>query len=170
MLEGAFEPCDVTLRGGRRVTVRAIAPSDEEALLAAFERLGPQARYMRFMRAVREPNRDRLRSVLASMPESGYAIAAVGGSEIVGTAMFVVGPDPGTCEFAISVTDAWAGTGLGGTLLGLLIDTARRRGLREMEGLVLAENAPMLRLAARLGFAVTRHSDDFALRVCRLSL
>jgi L-amino acid N-acyltransferase YncA len=51
-----------------------------------------------------------------------------------------------------------------------LIGAARRRGLRTMEGFVLAENDAMLRLALRLGFAVTRHPEDFNLKVCRLQL
>ena len=40
--------------------IRAIAPSDEAVLLAAFERLGPQARYWRFMGPMGEPDRKRL--------------------------------------------------------------------------------------------------------------
>jgi acetyltransferase len=51
-----------------------------------------------------------------------------------------------------------------------LVEAARRRGLEEMEGFVLAENRGMLALAARLGFTQSRHPDDFSLRVCRLRL
>jgi len=50
------------------------------------------------------------------------------------------------------------------------VEAARANGLEEIEGFVLADNAPMLRLAARLGFQVGRHPDDFGLRVCRLAL
>ena len=39
-----------------------------------------------------------------------------------------------------------------------------------MEGFVLAENQPMLRLARRLGFSVERDPDDASVRVCRLPL
>jgi GNAT superfamily N-acetyltransferase len=168
-METAFESVDVALRNGRSVTIRTIAPSDEAALLAAFERLGPQARYWRFMRAMGEPDRKRLRAALASIAERGLAIAAVGDEGIVGTAMFVGEADPASCEFAISVTDAWAGTGLGSALLRTLVEAARNRGMRHMEGVVLAGNAAMLRLASRMGFTVTRHPDDFSLRLCRLS-
>ncbi len=51
-----------------------------------------------------------------------------------------------------------------------LIEAARRRGLREMVGYVLAENQPMLRLASRVGFEVARDPDDFTARICRLEL
>ena len=169
-----FEPLDLTLRNGRTVHVRAIVPTDEEEILQAFERLGSQSRYMRFMHSVREANVQRLREVLASFPEKGLAIAATvpaeDGLDIVGAASFIIGPGPDNCEFALSVVDSWAGGGLGGVLLTALIEAARRRGLHEIVGFVLAENQPMLRLASRLGFEVTRDPDDFAVRVCTLAL
>jgi len=169
-----FEPVELTARNGRVVRVRAVAPADQEELLQAFERLGSQSRYMRFMHAVREANTRRLREVLASFPAKGLAIAATvpaaDGIDIVGTATFIIGADPKTCEFAISVIDDWAGAGLGRSLMALLIEAARRRGLATMEGFVLAENLPMLRLAQKLGFESKRDPDDFGVRVCRLAL
>lgn len=173
-METTFEPLDLALRNGRVVHVRAIVPSDEEEILQAFERLGSQSRYMRFMHTVREANRRRLREVLHSFPEKGLAIAATipaeDGIDIVGTATFILDPDGQSCEFAISVTDDWGGAGLGSALMTALIDAARRRGLREMVGFVLAENQPMLRLAMRLGFAILRDPEDYTVQVCRLAL
>lgn len=173
-METRFEPRDFTLRNGRVVHVRAILPTDEEEILQAFDRLGSQSRYMRFMHSVRHVNRNRLRDTIASFPEKGLSIVATvpaaDGIDIVGAATFIVGPGPQTCEFAISVADDWGGAGLGGALLGTLIEAARRRGLREMTGFVLAENQPMLRLASRLGFEIARDPDDYAVRLCRLPL
>lgn len=169
-----FEPADVALRDGRTVRLRALGRSDEEELLQAFERLSPDSRHMRFMHAVREANVPRLRQVLDSFPEKGLAIAATvpaaDGLDIVGSATFVIGSRGDDCEFAISVVDDWAGAGLGRVLMTALIAAARRRGLREMTGFVLAQNAPMLRLAARLGFEVGRDPDDFSQCICRLAL
>jgi acetyltransferase len=163
---------DVTLRDGRAVHVRAMRQADEAELLQAFERLSPDARYMRFMRTVREVNLERLRRALASFPESGIGIVATvpaaDGIDIVGTAIFVLGSDASTCEFAITIAADHGGAGLGRTLMTALIDAAKRRGLREMEGFVLATNQPMLRLAARVGFSVSTDPDDFSIRICRL--
>ena len=174
MTRTSFEPVEVALRNGRKVRLRAIGRSDEEELLQAFDRLGSEARYMRFMHSVREANLPRLRKALDSFPEKGLAIAATvpadDGIDIVGSATFIVGSDPATCEFAVSVVDGWAGAGLGRVLMTALIEAARKRGLREMTGFVLAENGAMLRLAARLGFAVGRDPDDFSQRICRLRL
>ena len=51
-----------------------------------------------------------------------------------------------------------------------LIDEAARRGMREMEGFVLATNQSMLRLASRLGFSIARDPDDATVRLCHLTL
>ncbi len=52
----------------------------------------------------------------------------------------------------------------------MLIDATSRRGLKEMEGFVLAENQSMLRLARRLGFTIAPDPEDRAVRICRLQL
>jgi RimJ/RimL family protein N-acetyltransferase len=169
-----FTELDVTLRDGRAVRIRAMRPSDEAEILQAFGRLSADARYMRFMRAVREPNLERVRKTIASFPASGLGIVATvpaaDGIDIVGTAIFVLGSDPSTCEFAITIAANYGGAGLGRALLTALIDAAKRRGQKEMEGFVLAANKPMLRLAARVGFSVSVDPDDRSIRICHLRL
>jgi acetyltransferase len=164
---------DIPLRDGRSVRVRAMEPADEPELLQAFSRMSEDARYMRFMRVVREPNLERLRKVLASFPEGGIGIVATvpaeDGVDIVGSAIAIV-VNRTTCEFAISVASAFGGAGLASALMRVLIDAAAARGLTEMEGFVLAENQPMLRLAKRLGFSVAPDPEDRAVRICRLAL
>jgi acetyltransferase len=173
-MDSGFTDLDITLRDGRAVHVRAIRQSDEAELLQAFDRLSPDARYMRFMRIVREPSLERLRKALASFPESGIGIVATvpaaDGIDIVGSAIYVIGGDRRTCEFAITIAADYGGAGLGRTLMTALVDAAKRRGLEEMEGFVLAANKPMLRLAARVGFSVAPDSDDRSVRICRLRL
>jgi RimJ/RimL family protein N-acetyltransferase len=165
---------DVTLRDGRVVHLRAILPSDEKELLQTFARMPEEARYMRFMRSVREPDLRRLRQALVSFPERGNGIvatvAADDGVDIVASAVFFVGEDVTTCEFAITVGANFSGVGLGTTMLTALIDTARARGLKTMEGFVLKVNTSMLRVARNLGFSVATDPDDGAIRICRLDL
>ena len=173
-MQTTFEPRDVPLRDGRTVRVRPILPTDEAELLQAFDRLKPEARYMRFMSSIQHADVDRLHKVLASFPEKGFAIgatvAAPDGIDIVGTASFMVEGDGGSCEFAISIMEEWGGAGLGRKLMEALIDVARRRGLAQMRGFVLAINRPMLGLAARLGFRVSADPEDFSIRIVRLEL
>jgi len=170
----AFEERDARLRDGRRVHVRPLGPADEDELLQAFHRLGAEARYMRFMVAVRTPNVERLREVLASFPQKGLAIAATvpagDGIDIVGAASCMKLPDERSCEFAITIVPDWGGAGLGRVLMESIIGAARACGAEQMRGYILSQNAPMLRLAQRLGFATRRDPDDPSVKIATLDL
>ena len=162
----------LTLRDGRAVHLRASCLADEAELVQAFGRMSNEARYMRFMHAVGEPNVDRVRRTLASFPEAGIGIVATvpasDGIDIVGSAIAVFGSDRTTsCEFAITVSTRFGGVGLATALMTSLIDEATRRGLKSMEGFVLAENHSMLRLARRLGFSISADPDDSSVRICQ---
>ncbi len=174
MTESTIPEREVTLRDGRRVHIRAIHTTDEAEILQAFERLSPEARYMRFMRAVRAPDLDRLRKALSAFPESGVGLVATvpaaDGIDIVGSAVCFFGAEPIRGEFAISVAGNYGGAGLGQTLMRTLIDATRQRGLQEMEGFVLAQNTSMLRLARRLGFSIAPDPEDRTVCVCRLPI
>jgi RimJ/RimL family protein N-acetyltransferase len=173
-MESGSAGFDVAVRDGRTVHIRAVGPADEAELLQAFHRLGKDARYMRFMRFVNEPNLERVREVLASFPEGGSGVVATvpaaDGVDIVGSATYLVGSDPTACEFAVAVVTEYCGVGLASILLTALIGAAKARGLKEMEGYVLAVNQPMLRLARRLGFTVASDPEDGTVRICRLHL
>jgi RimJ/RimL family protein N-acetyltransferase len=112
--------------------------------------------------------------VLASFPEAGFGIVATvpagDGIDIVGSCIAVFAADRPECEFAITVASEYGGTGLATRLMTQLIDEARHRGMKEMEGFVLNQNQPMLRLATRLGFRIQRDPDDATIRICRLTL
>ena len=173
-MEAPFTDFGAKLRDGREVSVRAMVGSDDAEILQAFGRLNEDARYMRFMRVVREVDQDRLRKTLASFPEHGFGIVATvpaaDSFDIVGSAIFVIEKDPSICEFAITILPEYGGAGLGRTLLSTLIAAAKQRGLTEMEGFVLAVNQSMLKLASRMGFSIARDPDDGSVCNCRLSL
>ena len=73
---------------------------------------------------------------------------------IVGAAQYVRANVNNTkaCEFAITVPENWRGKELGVELLAGLLRQAPGDGYATMEGFVLADNAPMLALARKLGF------------------
>ena len=154
--------------------IRAVRPSDEAELVQAFGRMSEEARYLRFMGSVGEPDVERWRKTLAAFPESGLGIVATvpaeDGIDIVGSATYFIAGNRRSCEFAISVAFAFGGFGLASKLMTALIDAARRRGIRQMDGYVLAANQPMLRLARRLGFSIAPDPDDVAVRICSLQL
>ena len=58
------------------------------------------------------------------------------------------------------VADDVNGKGLGSRLMESIMEVAREKGLAEMDGLVLASNAPMLKLVKSLGFTIKRYDED----------
>jgi GNAT superfamily N-acetyltransferase len=52
------------------------------------------------------------------------------------------------------VADDFNGKGLGSRLMECIMDVAREKGLAEIDGLVLANNQPMLKLMRSLGFHI----------------
>ena len=76
----------------------------------------------------------------------------------------------GTCEFALTIGDAWQGQGIGRRLLQALIDEAEARGLRRMLGHVLLDNRAMLALARQQHFSIEASPDDAQTRLAILDL
>lgn len=79
---------------------------------------------------------------------------------IVGVSRYITNPDQSSCEFALVVADDFNGKGLGSRLMLSIMDVARDKGLSEIDGLVLANNPPMLKLMRSLGFTVKTYADD----------
>ena len=77
---------------------------------------------------------------------------------------YLLNPDRETCEFAIAIADRFQGQGLGATLMRAIIAAARDKGLKRIEGFVLAINAPMIGLMRALDFRIETDDDDPALK------
>lgn len=169
-----YRPRRVRLRDGRVVTLRAVRPEDAGEIVQAFERLSPESRYLRFMQHKRSLDPQALARGVSPVPGQEFALVATvpasDGYDIVGAARYVAARQPKTCEFSVTVAEDWRGVGLATTLLRRLMRRARRDGYRAIEGLVLAENRPMLALARHLGFAVSTGPDDPTVCVVRRSL
>lgn len=149
---------------GSQVTIRPIRAEDAAMEQAFVQHLSKDARYKRFMATVRELPAGKLKYLTDVDYVRHLALVAVvqqDGREVeVGVARYVADPRGDTCEFAIAVDDAWQGTGVAGVLMLALIDAAQGRGLKTMEGMVLATNHKMLKFARQLGFSLHRDADD----------
>ena len=168
-----FPPMHVTLRDGRSAAIREIRPDDADAIRAALNGLSAEARYSRFMGAINVTPALVERAVrpVADRERALMAVAGEGSDErIVGSARYVRGGDSETCEFAITISDGWRGAGLASRMMRVLITDAAARGLKRMEGYVLATNKPMLDLARRLNFEVGASDEGPSVRLVRFDL
>ena len=80
--------------------------------------------------------------------------------ETVGVSRLVCDASGESGEFAVIVQSDMKGKGLASHLMQRLIDWGRARGLREIVGQVLADNAPMLAFVRHLGFSVHRMPEE----------
>jgi acetyltransferase len=160
----------VRLHDGRTALVRRARPGDRDAVQRFVRELSPLARRRRFFGAVAElspAQLDRLTGVQDARDLSLVALAVNAGEpRIVAMAQYAF-DDPHPAEFAVVVTDAWQRQGLGERLIELLLARAAEAGVRAMSGSVLAENLPMLGLAAKRGFDVAGDGHPNSVRVTR---
>lgn len=152
--------CRHTLADGRSVTIRAATERDADEIVQTFDRLSRDTRYARFMHHKTVLRPEEVRHALRPRPGRALVllatVPAADGIDIVGGAQYLPegGDDEQACEFAMTVTDLWQGSGLGRRLLSSLLRRARRDGYTTLRGTVLAGNAPMLALVGRLGFKI----------------
>jgi len=78
----------------------------------------------------------------------------------IGVNRLVYYPHNEEYEFAIVVTDAWQGSGVGRLLMEKLIYIAKDRGIPEIYGLVLRSNVSMMRFIKGFGFEIVDCEDD----------
>jgi|SRR5262245_58172755 len=167
-------PIEVDLVDGRRVRLREIRPDDLDEVRQAFDRLSAESRYMRFMSPMRQLPPRMLEEAAHPQQEGVLALVAEtdapDGIDIVAGARCYVLADGETCEFAVTVADGWRRVGLASRLMRDLIEAARARGLKHMEGYVLSANQGMLDLARRLGFTARMDPHDATVMIVRLPL
>jgi acetyltransferase len=157
------------LNDGTEVLVRPIQPEDEPLIVALHESHSEHTIRMRFFSLVKTLSRDSLIRLCHLDYDREMALVAVqrheDGSRILGVSRYYLDPETGTAEFAVVVGDVWQGQGLGWHLMQRLIDVARQRGVKQLIGLVLRENRPMLQMVQELGFTVRPSEEDSAVEV-----
>jgi acetyltransferase len=156
------------LPSGNDVIIRPIRPEDADLTQGFVKSLSQESRYFRFMDAVSELSPDalaRLTQIDYTREMALLALTQIDGREVeLGVARYAINLDGESCEFALVVSDAWQKQGIGHKLMDVLMDVARGRGLKRMEGEVLKANRPMLKLVEALGFGIGPHPEDDAVR------
>ena len=170
------------LPGGGEYLLRPVRPGDGALLQQLVQNLSPESRYFRFVSSRAELpasmlarftliDYDREMALVAVVHEVDPAAPESPGRErIIGVSRYITNPDRSSCEFSLVVADEWNGKGIGSRLMQGIMDVARERGLKTMEGLVLSNNPAMLKLMRALGFAVEAYPEDPDFRLVRHAL
>jgi acetyltransferase len=156
-LEGKLQ-----LRDGSTVLVRPIKPEDDALETRFVDGLSAQSRYQRFLNQMAHLPPQLLNRFTHIDYEREMALVALApeGGEFIGVARYAPNAGGTSAEFALSVSDAWQGRGLGHALLQKLCACARTAGYAALDGLILSGNSDMLELVSQLGFVRTGHDGD----------
>jgi acetyltransferase len=128
--------------------------------------MSPEDMRLRFLAAMRGLSHELAARLSHIDPDRDVALLAYaeGAEEVLGVARFSADPDNRAAEFAIAVRTDWKGHGLGHLLTARLTQLARQRGIDELVGEVLPENAAMLQLCREFGFTIGIGPGDPKLR------
>ena len=146
------------LRDGRKLLIRPIRPEDEKLHLELFHSLSRQTNYFRFFSFRRHLSHelaarftqidyDREMAIIALLEEDNRIRS-------IGVNRLSYQPRRDQHEFAIVIADAFQGLGVGAILMKRLIEIARDRKIKQIFGVVLAENMKMIDFCLAFGFVV----------------
>lgn len=151
------------------VIIRPIRPEDaklEQEFVRSLSRKSKQFRFMgllqeltpEMLKRTTQIDYDREMAMVAIMQESTE-------DAIIGIARYVTNPDFQTCEFALVVADQWQNKGIGRHLMTCLMQAAKERNLRAMEGVIMSANTEMLTLVTSLDFTLRPDDNDLTLQI-----
>lgn len=156
-------------------TLRPIRPEDADALQNFIRSLSDSSRYMRFVSMMSEltpkmltrytyVDYDKELALVATTEIPNPANRGLPQEVIIGLAHYLRNSDGVGAEYALVISDDWQRRGLGRSLMSKLIELAKRQGLEYIEGLVLANNRPMLGLMTSLGMINDPDPEDSSVR------
>src|SRR5258706_5219011 len=136
---------------GHSITVRPIRPEDIDLEIDFAHKLSKETRYNRFLGGgvrLTPELLEKFTRIDFSRDMALIASATIEGAETaIGVTRYARLADDVTCEFAITVADAWQGCGIGRKLPAMLVDAAPGHRIRRILGDLLGTNTPMFRLA-----------------------
>jgi len=158
-------------RDGAEVTIRPIRPEDEPKIVNFHQSLSEHSVYLRYFRSFHLDQRvqhERMTRICFVDYDRDMALVAewtnpeTGEDEIIAVGRLSrLRSSSGDGEFALLVSDAAQGKGLGTEMLRLLLEIGRNEGMNRVVAHMLGENRGMRRICKRLGFEFEREGVLF---------
>jgi acetyltransferase len=156
------------LRNGTPVTIRPICPGDEPLMVQFHKTLSDESVHQRYFGQIELSQRIAHRRLArVCFNETGHEIALVAdhrrriGHEIIGVGRLSILEGGGVAEFAIVISDAWQGFGLGAHFLKRLVQIGREQKLKRVIGHILTDNLAMRRICGKAGFTLRREAGEW---------
>lgn len=157
------------LKNGTPVTIRPIRPEDEPLMVKFHETLSERSVYFRWFTTLKLDQRvahERLRRICFVDYDREMALVVdyrdphTGEHQILGVGRLTTVRGTNEAEFAVLISDAWHGKGVGTELLQRLIEIGRDYKLDKIVGYILPENHEMQNVARKVGFHVRHSLED----------
>jgi acetyltransferase len=151
----------VTLRDGEKVLFRPLRPEDVRLYPDFLAEVTHEDLRLRFFAAMREISEELLDKLIHYDPAHAMAFVAIDedSGKLLGVVRLHDDKDDVNGEFAILLRSQLKGHGLGWLMMKHMIAYAKERGLKTVQGQVLAENATMLTMCGELGFHITDDAE-----------
>jgi acetyltransferase len=162
-----------TMKDGGEVVLRPIRPEDEPLMVKFHESLSEQSVYLRYFHMIALSARvahERLTRICFNDYDRELALVAerkdpaTGEREILAVGRLTKTPGSDEAQFAVLVSDAFQGRGLGTELLRRLLEAGRAEGLRRITAEILLENFSMQKICKKLGFQLEHDTKEGVVR------
>jgi acetyltransferase len=152
-----------TGKNGETALIRPIRPEDEPLVVKFHQTLSDRSVYFRYLQMLNLSQRvahERLIRICFNDYDREIALVAVREDEILGVGRLHKGRGSNDAEFALLISDAHQGKGLGTAIMNRLLDVARSEGVRKVTGDIHADNIAMQTIARKAGFKIKRAFGD----------
>ena len=158
------------LADGTPMFYAPVTRRDEWRLREGVRELSPESRYLRFFSPLTELSEKQVQyfSTPDQRDHVAWGALAVGEPRVPGVGigrMVRDANDPAAAEFAVAVVDRYQGRGVGTALMAILCAAALRRGIAELQAMVLPDNRRVLEWFANLGAWRTYRGDYYDVRL-----
>jgi GNAT superfamily N-acetyltransferase len=158
------DPFDVTLRNGRRVTIRPIRRDDVARTEDFIDALSFESKHALFLGGIAHLSDPQLQQLCDPRDSRDMAYVATApeadGERQVGLCRYAGADSTEGAEMSVAVADEWQHQGLGKLLLLRLIEHARAHGVRRLYSMDAVSNQGIRQLAHDVGFSEQADPDD----------
>ena len=148
---------------GQPMTLRPIKPEDEPMWLEMLNSCSEESIRMRFFSLISDFTHEMaVRYCVCDYDRELALVAEVeqnGQRKLAGVCRLISDPDHYTAEFAVIITDAWQGRGIGVALTDACLRIAKDWGIRQVVAVTLRENDRMIAIFKARKFKVTMDAD-----------
>lgn len=163
----------IKLKDGGQVSLRPIRPEDEPLIIAFHKTLSEQTvrqRYMQYIDLQQRTTHDRLKRICFTDYDRELVVVALAKKEkkrdsnVVAVGRLSRSSANNSAKFALIVSDAFQGRGIGSQLLGKLLEIAKAEKLSGVFGDILKDNEGMQHICQKAGFKLVDVPDQGLVR------